>query len=373
MKQFQILTNQSLENSSRGQGVSQLSTSLNRYSIKLLFIIILMAFVLPINAQIKVYGANGKESFSEETIILKLIPKSDNNKLDENKVFAPGVLATVVPVVAKTGLSITKSILKNRQEKFVSEYSAHLSGSGFFKQNRELSLYGLELLRVYPSEKEGEPDKIGLKANFSVEIDESGNAFRYRLSGIEVMHSKALANKTDAINLQFEIQFNALIIDEGKSEFSEIAKRKITVNGVKLGKTYGQLTDYNSDWFPIPELLLNVAVSPSNSRDITKDEAITEAALHYGLTLEEALEKKWLMSNTNAIRYIKVNDNKYKKITGYFKAGGAYSIMINVKEANPRQLTSKALNSFLDDSGDDISAVIGATIDAFSKVDNKDN
>lgn len=331
---------------------------------KVAIISFLMSLALTLKAQTTVYGANGKIKYEQEAITLRPIGLLSQPSGFIQDSTGQEFLSPMINPVLNVGLSLLQSSLKRRQEKFAALYSTHISRANFYETNLDFNLPDLELSRVY------EGDNDGLRATFSVELNEEKSAFRYRLIDLKFLNSKALAKKTDKIDLQFEITFSALVSSEENSNFKEIDKHKISIRGIEFGTNYRSLIGLSTDWFPIPDFSLKIGISPTNHRDITRAEAVNEAALHHGLTLDEAIEQKWIVMNgAEMLRYIKIKDNVYRKIHGSYQPGGAYSISIIVKEVNSRKVKGKRLMEFLDTSEEDLKALVEAVATAVSKDD----
>ena len=140
---------------------------------------------LNLNGQNHNYDKSGKKIESNERIILKI--DTTQVKMTNNKQSGAAV-AAILPVVVEQGLKIYKNILAEKEAKFIGEYSASSSKSGFWENGTTVSLPKLTLSRtLIDLENEKEASRFILKP----EKSSDGIAFRYKLDSLFLNYSKA--------------------------------------------------------------------------------------------------------------------------------------------------------------------------------------
>lgn len=340
---------------------------MRRYTILIVAFCVFALFMEVSHAQVKLYSSTGSKEYSDEKISLV---KNGNPGQKQ----AAGVIAALLPTALKSGLTITKNALKNREQKFVAEYETQLVADNLFAAHGKINLQNIKLTRKY----EGDT-KTGLEALFDVETNSDKTAFRYKVNKIDLDLSKAKLKGGDQLDMKFEISFHVMTTKDGKKEFALVDTHSISVTGVSLKANYSE--EVSSAWFPIPKLPLSVTVAPGKKKKLTLDEFYKEVT-DLGLTAEEGLKAKWILTeeaivagtnNYYYVRYIKQNDSTYFKLFGEMEAGGSYKIHIKVKEANPRQLKSQRLAKFFEDNSESITNVTDAAIGFFFKEEEEDS
>ena len=331
-------------------------------------IIILSVCLIPAFgfSQIKLYGEDGKVSVSAEQIEVTSTGRF-------NQPAAAAAIAALAPTVLKTSIDIAKYALSKKEEKFSADYKGRYGASDFYLASKAVNLQDLRFSRQYKRESNiSGPWQDGLIANFSAELNDDANAFRYRLDDLQLNYSKAKAKPDDPLDIQFEIKFSAFAFNDGKAEVTEIATQSVEVKGMSLGENRVTLTQtHYTDWFPIPDFGLNIAVSRTTPFDSA---AMVGEAVARGLTVEEALKNGWMNDGANnALKYLKIDDTNYFRIDGTYQVGGTYSLEVSVKEANPRVIKTQKLKEFLEENDDSLNSLGEKLIEVlFSDNDEED-
>lgn len=324
--------------------------------------LLLLAIYNNSRAQIPTYGTNGKKSYSKEIITLT----EDGTPVTLQ---SGTVLATLGPTVFKAAYNITKDILKNRLEKFTSEYDSRYTNDAILTANQQIVLHNLKLEREYRDSKDTKVP--GFIAKFEVSGNTEKNAFQYTLTDLQFDRSKAKGRKKDAIDLKFDITFTALIETDGKSEFKEVATNSISVKGVKIGQSDSNL-QYASGWFPIPPLPVKVDIDDQSFKKIDADQMLEET-LKLGYSIGDALSAGWIGSNSKHVKFSKIDDKNYGYVEGSLQAGGAYSISIKVKEANPRRIRAEKLSEFFENNSETANSLAEKVIELLTKEDEEED
>jgi hypothetical protein len=218
---------------------------------KKIAVLLCLPFIVFVNyAQNKVYNSTeGKvkvSSIRSELVIDKVpIP---SNMMSTQQSFSAG-MASILPSVIETGITIVKSNLKKREESYSAEYKVKSSGSGFWLNKKKLQLPQLNYKRYIVKKKSSDKD-TAISFILIPEQSEDGLAFRYKLSHLDLNYSESRANKRKpTINLEIDIRLIAFSQSDKNYSKSELAQNSIMVEGL-LFETLSR-GNYYSGWFPI--------------------------------------------------------------------------------------------------------------------------
>lgn len=220
-------------------------------------------------------------------------------------------LASILPSVIETGITLVKSELKKREESFTAEYSAKVSEGGFWKNSKKLNLPELKYERSFDSKKES--NKHMLSFDLIPEQSTDGLAFRYKISSLKIDWSQArITKRKSSLNLELDIKISAFVQGEKEYAKKELGENSIILEGLKFGNNIN-LNKF-SGWFPI-----------------------------------------------------------IKQVKGTSNPNGNYEIEISIKEANPGVLKTQKMLQFFEDNGEKLQEASKVIIENIFKEEDKSN
>lgn len=205
----------------------------------------LLIFIFGLNAQNIVYSPkNGKTSVSSITNELKIEKRVEDSNIKSTKQSVAASLATILPSVIETGVTIVKSELKKREESFSAEYKVKSSESGFWKNKNKLALPELHYTKIISNRD------TAITFVLKPEQSEDGLAFRYKIYSLVVNKSEARVNKKySTINLKIDVKLIGFVQEDKKYSKSDLGQNAITIEGVSFSELVRG--EYYSGWFPI--------------------------------------------------------------------------------------------------------------------------
>jgi hypothetical protein len=254
-------------------------------------------------AQIVNFDGNGKKIKSVSESVLISIDTFPNEKISPH---IAGIIGSIAGPLVNLAAGAISSHLKNREASFTAQYQGFCSAKSFY-QNGNFNIDRINITRkIWVDNQEKEAGRIVLKAERDAQL------FRLRVDSVLLHYSKArIKDNNDRLSLNIDLE----IIGNWREMNS---KDDIHVKSVSLGKS---------------GIVIN-NISPGVN-------AITPAVY-----------SDWFLMIPIILPADKLG------------ASGWYSILVTVKEANARGISSKKIYEFFHDNGAEMADVIKALVPA---------
>ena len=277
------------------------------YSLAIILLLVTTLFPRVLHAQISNYDGNGHKIKSASEVVRVLVDTVPSAAFTGSTVHqqAAGILSTLAGTAISAGVKGVQAYLKKREASFTGQYDGLGTGSGFYR-NDTFNIQHINIIRKLHSQDTYYASKIVLTPVVTNRL------FRLKVESVDLNLAKArIKFSTDTLKLSITIEITGKWLDVESAtsnrtvvKSQSLGKYSIDLDEIAVGKINHPAEIY-SDWFQL---------------------------------LPTALTSQHIGS------------------VGY------YSVVVTVKEANPRGIKSEKMQTFFANNGDDITAVFKALL-----------
>jgi hypothetical protein len=308
--------------------------------------------LLQAEAQLVNYDVRGKVKIDAERVWAELGGKQV--ALVSDKQGYAALATALLPPAIDAARAIVNEKMKQRLEQYSQSYTVSVSGASFWENENMLLLPVINIHRqVKPKQDTNALEALSIE--LQPELSPDGTAFRFRLEQPILYRYAAVRTRGryDYINLDLEIQFNALIVNKDKYEFRNLRTTHLFIPMQKPGSTWlPEGVSICSGWIPFPP-------RPAIAYEADVAEKEYKTVLSSGRKSGKSLDD----SVTTETTTLQLRGRDYEVLK---RKAGLYEMEITVHEYNPFKVKAAARQQIFSNSSESLGDLLQSITEELS-------